>query len=560
MGLVNQLLGEQTPAPRLSIEERLKLEQNDLDNAARILAVHGENLLYVAGKGWSVWDGSRYSFRSGELAAHEVAASLRDLVIEEAKAVWTTEIDEVTLQRTLERELAKPKPAFADHDGARKLLRNIKSMALNKHATKCGNVSKYETALRACRHQVRADITSLDQNPWSFVVPNGVIDLKRVIETDFPEASTSEEKTEIKRGWLREVDRAERPTKSGGVPFDPSAPCPEWEALIELTLPNPEVRACFKRAMGMLLFGRNDAQVALLLRGGGGNGKSTVVQQIAHVLGEDDGYAAPCKIEMFLVTHNQSAGQATPEEVDLPGARAYIASEPAATDELSAKKIKALTGGDARPARALGMPQFIYRPSGVPILSFNRTPRIKDEDEGTRRRLVFFPFDVNLRALPKEKQRDPSEVAEALGREASGILNWMIEGFVEYKAYGLDIPAVMGDLKSALMEASDPVGEFIKDCCVKDGDGLINVKEMYRVYQEWCERTSSTEFKSRGYAGLMLEKGYRRKKTNGGYWHYEGLKWSGGVEMNSLLSASGYERRASSSAPATEGDMEPPPF
>ena len=198
--------------------------------------------------------------------------------------------------------------------------------------------------------------------------------------------------------------------------------------LVALILPQPEVRDCFHRAMGMLLHGRNDEQVALLFRGGGGNGKSTSTAAVAGVLGESDGYTAACKIEMFIVTPQTGAGQATPEEVDIPGARVMIASEPAATDELSAKKIKAMTGGDRRPARALGMPQFYYRPQAVPILSFNRTPRIKDEDEGTRRRLIFFPFEVNLRALPPEQRRNPSEFEEVLKRERAGILNWLIKG------------------------------------------------------------------------------------------------------------------------------------
>lgn len=111
----------------------------------------------------------------------------------------------------------------------------------------------------------------------------------------------------------------------------------------------------------------------------------------------------------FIVTPQTGAGQATPEEVDIPGARVMIASGPAATDELGAKKVKAMTGGDWRPARALGKEQFYCRPQAVPILSFTPTPGIKDEDEGTRRRLIFFPFEVDLRALPPEKQRSPFE-------------------------------------------------------------------------------------------------------------------------------------------------------
>jgi hypothetical protein len=50
-------------------------------------------------------------------------------------------------------------------------------------------------------------------------------------------------------------------------------------------------------------------------------GKSTLMSLVGEVLGNFDGYAAPAKVKMFLQTQNQSAGQATPEELDLPNAQ-----------------------------------------------------------------------------------------------------------------------------------------------------------------------------------------------------------------------------------------------
>jgi P4 family phage/plasmid primase-like protien len=403
--------------------------------------------------------------------------------------------------------------------------------------------------LKSAQHRVRAEIEDLDADPWSFVVANGRIDLRAAFRAEYPEAAEPEEIAAVRRAWLAPHDRGTRPTKASPVVYNAVADCPAWRAFLALILPDPAVRDCLQRALGALLFGRNDSQCALLFRGGGGNGKSTLVEALQYVLGERDGYAAPCKIEMFLVTQNVSAGQATPEEVDLPGARAYIASEPSARDELSAKKVKALTGGDLRPARALGLPQFVYRPSGVPILSFNRTPKIKDEDEGTRRRLVFFPFEVNLRELPPEKRRTSSEAARELRDEAPGILNWLLDGFIEWrtrlergqgKPPGIDPPAVMAELKDRLLESADPVGEFIKDCCIREPSRWIRTQEFIRVYEAWCERTGSVQFKPSTVREVMTEKGIPKRKKGGGYESFLGLDWIAGPEMDSLLNAAGW--------------------
>lgn len=559
MGLLNDLMG--LPGPRrfekLTPLDRASLEQNDADNAARILSAYGDDMLYVHGKGWAVWDGTRYSFRAGKLAIMDIGQKLRDLVLEEARAVMDRPVDDLTLARFKEAQKRKRSPGPVvyneDDEGNAKARRDynmVYSIVLKKHATKCGNAAKIKSALELCEHQVRADIEDLDNDPLALVVPNGQVDLRRAIAWDRPTDATAKEIRQQKQSWLVDADRTSLPTKCTGVPFDPGAQCPNWLAFLELIIPDIEVRDCLHRAMGMMLMGRNDAQVALLFRGAGGNGKSTFVKAIHHVMGERDGYAAPCKIEMFLVTQNQNAGQATPEEVDLPGARVYIASEPAATDELSAKKIKALTGGDPRPCRALAMPQFIYHPTGTPILSFNRTPKIKDEDEGTRRRLIFFPFDVNLRALPKSRQRDPSEVDAELRAEGSGILNWMLDGLRAFKERGIDPPGTMLDLKATLLERTDPVGMFVAECCAPSATAKINVSQFYRVYQEWCKSTGSSEYRQKTVGDQMTEKGFEKFKTVGVH-YWRGLDWVTGAEMDVLLAASGYER-TSRSAPEDE--------
>ncbi|WP_282129383.1 DNA primase family protein [Roseobacter litoralis] len=514
-------------ASELTMSERLSLEMNDEDNAARILSSYGADLVFVSGKGWAVWDGMRYSFRSGNLAAREIGHRLRQLVLEEAEWVennFSAEPEEI--EAFIQACQQKRPPIFLRSEAdALRMMGRAASFELRKHATKCGNIAKVKTALEACEYQRRAEVEDMDNDPWTLVLPNGDLDLRAISEWEKPYDATPAEVIASKAGWLKPTDRSKLPTKCGGVDFDPAATAPAWEQFLELIIPDPEIRACAQRCLGATIFGENKAQVAIIMRGPGGNGKSTLLNGLSHVLGTRDGYAAPCKIEMFLETGNAQASSATPEEADLPGARAYIATEPGARDILSAKKIKGLTGGDRRMSRGLYADPFFWTPRGMPILSCNRTPKIKDEDEGTRRRLVFLPFDVNLRALPPELQRDQGEVEAEMRSQGSGILNWLIEGYQEFMRRGIDMPEPMTRLKSQLLEAADPVGVFLDGMTEKETSGRLSVSDFYKVHEAWCEQEGRTLYQMKTVGDILVEKGFERGPVQGRS-HWKGLSWS----------------------------------
>ncbi|MBT8169887.1 DNA primase family protein [Falsiruegeria litorea] len=558
MGIPNEIAPHHR-ATALTISERLELEMNDEDNAARILSAFGEDLVFVSGKGWAVWDGTRYSFRSGNLAAREVGHKLRQLVLEEADYVQANfEAPPEQIDEFIEAMARKRPPVFVrTPDDAINMMGFGAAAELRKHAIKCGNSAKVKSALETCEHQRRAEVEDMDNDPWTLTLPNGDLDLRKVRKWERPLGSTGAEVIASKMEWLRPTDRSNLPTKSCGVVFDPAATCEKWEFFMELIIPDPEVRACTKRILGATIFGENRAQICVFLRGPGGNGKSTLLNTLAHILGRRDGYAATCKVEMFLDTGQQSASGANPEEVDLPGARAYIATEPGARDVLSAKKIKGLTGGDRRMSRGNYQDPFFWTPTGIPIISCNRTPKIKDEDEGTRRRLVFVPFDVNLRALPAHQQRSQGEVEAELREEGSGILNWMLEGFREFMDRGVDMPEEMQRLKSQLLEAADPVGVFLEEMTIKHPDARLAVKEYYLVHEAWCEQGGHQLYQRATVRNVMIEKGFETGPILG-YAHYKGLRWSD--DAAALVEHATGQRPASAApdyAPDRTSDGEP---
>lgn len=573
MTLVRELLGLD-PEPQGS-PAFVAGEENDSWNADTLAAAEGWRMIFVGGKGWGLWDGCRFNFADGELRAREIAHRLQFIVRDKAEAASKADFCETAIRRRQAAPGTKGRPAVDTERQALEALRREAWVALRNHSIKCGNIDKMKKTLEILEYKQRVDLVMLASDPWSFTVKNGRLDLRAAAEADLSADMTRAQLADVRATWLHPHDRKDYPTKCAGVEFDPGADCPEWRAFLDLVLPDPAVRDCFHRAMGAILFGKNEPQCAFLFRGSGGNGKSTAVNTIAHVLGESHGYAVPCRIDMFLAVANEGPGKATPEEVDFPGARALIASEPDPTDELSAKRIKALTGGDPRPARALNQPIFYYRPSAFPILSFNRTPRIKNEDEGTRRRLVFFPFEVNLRQLPEDRRRSPVEIEAALKAEGSGILNWMLDGWREYRRRadrgigappGIDPPDAMRMLKDALLEHADPIGEFIRDCCGSaPGTAEIRTSTFYRVYAAWCEMTGAACYGKQAVTRIMQEKGIGKRKDGGGIIHWAGLRWQATANMDALLDKAGFPRsaapRPSAPLPADAADFDPePPF
>lgn len=490
-------------------QARLQLEFNDRDNAVRLHAMLAERLAYVPGWGWGAWDGKRLDFEAGEELAMQAAA--REL----PRALR----DEAAVKSRQPVEQAELDAWVSDHPGksekeAEKALRASRSAAHRKQAISCGNKAKVNSALEMARPLFRVDIEDLDADPWALVCENGVLDLK-ALARPAPEAEDPDERQARLGAALRPFDPRHRNTRRPAVAFDPTADCPRWRRFVALALPDPAQAAYLRRALAACLAGRNERQMALVLLGQGGNGKSTTANALKATLG---GYAASCRIDMFLEGRFVAASGAQPEEAVLPGARAYIASEPETGAVLSSSKVKGLTGGEPRQSRAMYGKPFTWIPNGVPLLSFNKLPRITDESEGMWRRLTPVHFTQKLHELPPEQRVTPAEMERAIAEEASGILNWLLEGWVELAEIGLAPPPEILALKSQLRAMSDPVGEFLNDCTDRVAGGGIPASELHKVYEAWCAENGAEPLPLRSFNRALVAKDMVKRKSNVMIW------------------------------------------
>ena len=142
----------------------------------------------------------------------------------------------------------------------------------------------------------------------------------------------------------------------------------------------------------------------------------------------------------------------------LRGARLVTATETEEGRRWAESRIKQLTGGDTVSARFMRQDFFEYRPTVQARHRRQSQAAIRSVDEAIRRRFHLVPFAVTI---PPE-ERD-GELAEKLKAEWPGILEWMIEGALEWQADGLQPPQAVREATEAYLAAEDAIAAWIDD-------------------------------------------------------------------------------------------------
>jgi putative DNA primase/helicase len=213
-----------------------------------------------------------------------------------------------------------------------------------------------------------------------------------------------------------------------------------------------------------------------------------------------------------MTTFTASNNDRHPTELAmLRGARIVTAQETESGQRWAEAKIKALTGGDPISARFMRQDFFTFQPMFKLLIAGNHKPSLKSVDEAVRRRFNLIPFTVTIPA----GERDP-DLFEKLKQERSGILEWAIQGCLEWQRIGLAPPSVILDATNEYLDEEDAIGRFLKErCYLGDQSASEDVSDLYASYKEWCEvggeRAMSTKRFSQNLSDRKLQKGQNSK-------------------------------------------------
>jgi len=302
---------------------------------------------------------------------------------------------------------------------------------------------------------VAARPTDFDSNHYLLGVQNGCIDLLT--------------------GKFRKAEKEDLILKRTGIAYDPEANCPMWEEFLEQIIPDKDVRDFVQRAIGYSLTGMTTEQVLFFMYGKGNNGKSKFIDIVQRLLGD---YAWRASARLFLAEKYE--GNQENMMASLPEKRFVVGAEVAENARLAEHRIKDLTGGDKLNARKLFCEAFNFQPTHKLWFYGNHKPAIHGTDEGIWRRLKLIPFTVEI---PKEKRE--LNIVERLWREASGILNWAIQGCLDWQKNGLQAPESVMEATKTYRDDEDLIGQFIDSECQMSGEVMVG--RLSSAYELWAK-------------------------------------------------------------------------
>ncbi len=331
-----------------------------------------------------------------------------------------------------------------------------------------------------------------DEAPWLLGVANGVVDLRT--------------------GRLRPGRPEDAITLAAGTDFDPKAVAPRFERFLsEIFEDNQELIAFVRRAVGYSLTGLTSEQCFFLFYGRGSNGKSVLLNVLLALFG-DYGYAAP------FSTFEYSRGSSIPNDVaQLAGRRLVVASETNEGARLDEARIKQLTGGEAQTARFLNHEYFTFTPRAAIFLAVNHRPQVKDDSRGFWRRVRLVPFKHEFSATDIDLH-----LQEKLLAELPGILSWAIQGCLEWQKEGLNPPAEVASAVADYQADSDPLAEFLAECCLEGPGVSVRASTVYERYRDWAEthKLPERELLSSRIFGERLSARFEKKRSGAGVTYF----------------------------------------
>jgi putative DNA primase/helicase len=210
-------------------------------------------------------------------------------------------------------------------------------------------------------------------------------------------------------------------------------------------------------------------------------------------------------------TFTETKYQSHPTELaGLQGARLVTATETQEGRRWNEERVKALTGSDRIAARFMRADYFEYVPAFKLVIAGNHKPSLRTVDEAMRRRIQMLPFTITI----PETERDP-QLTERLRKEWPGILQWAIEGCLEWQRTGLSVPEVVREAGSNYLQAEDTVQAWIDDCCESRTGAWSASAILYASWQRYAEASGEVACSQKRFAAWLEAKGFHPHRTTG---------------------------------------------
>jgi putative DNA primase/helicase len=283
--------------------------------------------------------------------------------------------------------------------------------------------------------------------------------------------------------------------------YDETATCPMFQNYLDEVLPEKELQNIVAEFFGYIFTKGLKMEKALLLYGGGANGKSVIFDTINALLGEEN--ISNFSLSNLLEEHN----------------RALIAykllnygSEINATR--TRDEFKNLVSNEPIQARLKYGNSFTMTNYAKLAFNCNELPRDFDHSNAYFRRLLIIPFRVTI---PENKQ-DKTFADKIIAQELAGVFNWIIDGLKRLlKTEKFTESQIARDTLEAYKQESDSVACFVAENSYKpSATDYVLLKNLYADYRTFCLEDGASALKKTNFKHRLESNGYTVERFTAG--------------------------------------------
>lgn len=413
---------------------------DDTGNAERFIDLFGDNVRYnYTDKSWMWYDGRRWKYDDSGEPKRMVDEMLSIMRTPEESSLYVDDTGDLEKQ-------------------------------YRAHVKRSRSSAAKTAALKEAEHLVPIISSTLDVDPYKLNTPSGVLNLVS--------------------GAVQPHNAAQNLSKICNAEYTEKRDTPVWDAFLAQIFNQDEAMIRFvQRAVGYSLTGVTDEQCMFICTGDGRNGKSTLLNVFADILGD---YACNMQPESLAVKNGGSAVNS--DIARLRGVRFATTVEPDEGMRLAEGLVKQLTGGDVVTARRLYGNEFEFRPQCKIWMAANHKPIIRGTDLGIWRRIYLIPFTVQIPDHMVDKS-----LKYKLRDEMPGILKWMADGCAMWQREGLNPPLSVQSAGKDYQHEMDVISRFVDECCERSGYETVRAADLYAAYKRWATENneycmSSTRF------------------------------------------------------------------
>ena len=280
---------------------------------------------------------------------------------------------------------------------------------------------------------------------------------------------------DVKAGDKKDHDPDYLSTIRMKYPHDKNAECPLWiKTLDGIFEGDKDKSSILQEYVGYCLTRDVSREKALLLLGDSRSGKSTILNTINYLIGEEN----VSNVALEFLSNPQYTAMLINKMVNIDW-------DVASGAEKFEANFKVITSGEPVNVNDKYVKTFTFRPHCKLIMAANKFPRITDHSSAFYKRLILLPCDRVF-----EPHEQDIRLKEKLKLELPGIFNWAVAGLnrLDERGYFEMTKKFMTDAIEELREESNPVDVFFKDSIAVQisDENKIDKGELYKIYTEWC--------------------------------------------------------------------------